>query len=295
MNSSEGITGGDGNGARGGKGKIVLIVGAVAVILAIVLYIALTPKKPEVDPYVVQLEQEVGMYAAQVDSLNSVVDGLNGRLDTIRTQMDSAREANKTLLASLHRVNNELREYQRLYKEQQEINGRLVAEVRQLKEEKEQATAEVRQLKAEVDSINSELYEKTVRLVRLESSLEEAVQKTRAMEATVTSVLVYVGTEDELEKAGYLDAGRGFFRKSFKLIGFPDVLDANNKDAVLRVSIGETLPLQGELDALTDRHGKLDKGKDYEESKGPDGQTLVTFTDSMLQGQRVLAVLKKQK
>ena len=290
MNSNEGMTGGNGNGAVD-KRKIILIVGAAAVILAVVLYIALSPKEPVVDPYVVQLEQEVSMYATQIDSLNNVVDGLNGRLNTIRTQMDSSMEANKTLLTSLHRVNNELKEYQRLYKEQQELNKKLVAEVKQLRDEKEQATVAVKSLKSEVDSINNELYQRTVSLTRLESSLEEAVQKARTAEAALTSVLVCVGTEDALEQAGYLDAGRGLFRKSFKLVGFPDVKDAK----VLRVSIGDTLPLQGELDAIADRHGKLDKGKEYEVSKGPNGQTLVTFTDNMLQGQRILAVLKKQK
>jgi hypothetical protein len=285
----------NGNGTSGDSKKIILIVGAVTVIVAIILLIAFLPKEPEVDPYVVQLEQEKVAYTAQVDSLVAVVDGLNGRLDNIRAQMDSARAANRTLIASLHRVANQMKEFQRLYQEQQALSKKLVTELKQVKQEKERATTQARMMKIEVDSLNGELYEKTIRLVRLESSLEEAVQQAKAMKETATSVLVYVGTEEELKQAGYLKTGRSFFRKSFRAIGFPDVLDEQNRNAILRVSLGQTLPLQGELDALTDRHGKLGKGDEYEISKGPPGQTLITFIDPTLQGQRILAVLKKKK
>ncbi len=286
----------NGNETSGDSKKIILIVGAVTVILAIILLIAFTPEEEKVDPYVVQLEKEVTTYTAHIDSLNSVVDGLNSRLNNIRAQMDSARAVNRTLIASLHRVTNKMKEFQHLYQEQQSLNKKLVAELRQVKQEKERTTTQAKQLKTEVDSLNSELYEKTVRLVRLESSLEEAVQQTRTMKETVTSVLVYAGTENELKQTGYLKAGRSvFFKKNYRAIGFPDVMDEQNKNAIHRISLGETLALQGELAALADRHGKLSKGEEYEVSKGPPGQTLVTFIDSTLQGQRILAVLKNKK
>ena len=285
----------NGSESSGDNKKIILIVGAVAVVLAIILIIALMPREPEVDPYVIQLESEVSTYTGQIDSLNMVVDGLNGRLDTVRSQMDSARASNRRLLSSLHNVTNELREYKSLYKEQQELNKKLVSELAQARVDKDRATTEVKELKVEVDQINTALYEKTTRLVRLEASLEEAMDQAKTMKETVTSVLVLVGTEDELKEAGYLKSGRSFFRKSFKLIGFPEVTDANKKTDVLKISMGETLALPGELDALADRHGKLNKGKEFEVSKGPAGQTLVTFIDATLEGQRILAILKKEK
>jgi hypothetical protein len=282
----------NGNGTSADSRKIILIVGAVTVVLAIILLIAFIPKEPEVDPYVVQLEKEVAMYTARIDSLNTIVDGLNGRLNNIRAQMDTARTANRTLIASLHRVTNKMKEFQRLYQEQQTLNRKLVTELRQVKQEKERTTTQTRQLKIQVDSLNSELYEKTVRLVRLESSLEEALQQVQTVVETVTSVLVYAGTEDELKQAGYLKTGRSvIFRKNYRAVSFPDVMES----AVLRISLGETLALQGKLAALADRHGKLSKGEEYEVSKGPPGQTLVTFIDSTLQGQRILAVLKNKK
>ncbi len=274
--------------------RIILIVGAAAVVLAVILIIAFMPGEPEVDPYVVQLEGEVANYTSQIDSLNAVVDGMDGRLNTIRAEMDTARTANRKLLSSLRKVNGELKQYRRLYKEQQEMNNRLQAELRTVKREKDKATEGMKQLKTAVDSLNVELYAKTTRLVRLESSLEEALESARTMKAAVTSVLVYVGTEDQLKSEGYLKSGRSLFlRKSFKAIGFPNVMDEQNKNMIMRVGIGETLVLQGELDALADRHGELNKGDEYERSQGPPGQALVTFVDSTLMGQRILAVVKR--
>ena len=282
------------SGAGMDNRRIILIVGAAAVVLAVILIIAFMPREPEVDPYVVQLEGEVAMYTSQADSLLSVVDGLDSRLNTVRAEMDTARSANRKLLTSLRKVNGELRQFQRLYREQQEMNTKLVAELKTARDEKEQATEQVIQLKTSVDSLNTELYAKTTRLVRLESSLEEALSQARSMKEAVTSVLVYVGTEEELKTGGYLKAGRSMFlRKSFKSVGFPDVTDEQNRNQVMRVAIGETLVIQGKLDALADRHGELKKGDEFEESQGPPGQTLVTFIDSMMAGQRILAVVKR--
>ena len=100
---------------NGDARKIVLIVGAAAVVLAIILIAVFMPREPEVDPYVVQLEAEVASYTAQIDSLNAVVDGMDSRLNTIRAEMDTARAANRKLLSSLRKVSGELQKYQRLY------------------------------------------------------------------------------------------------------------------------------------------------------------------------------------
>ena len=272
--------------------KVLVAVGIGAVILAIVFVIALLPDEPVVDPYVVELESEVATYTAQIDSMDNVVIGMNDRINTLRTQMDSARTSNKVLLSSLRKVTNEMKEYRRLYGEQKRANERLVNELKQVRAEREQSTEEVRTLKYEVDSLNTALYSKTVRLVRLESSLEQALEEKRLLSETATSVLVIQGTEDDLKQSGYLKTSRSFFRKKFRVESFPDVLEGDRRDEVMRISLGETLALNGELEALCDRHGKLEKGKEYEVSKGPPGQSLITFIDDTLQGQRILAVVK---
>lgn len=275
--------------------RAILAVGISAIILATIFYILLLPEEnPTVDPYVLEVEQGVEMYKSQIDSMNALVDNLNNRLDVIRTQMDSARASNRLLLASLHRVSNEMKEYRRLYSEQKTLNRKLVNELRQVKTEKEGAIGQVKKLKTEVDSLNNRLHEKTVRLVRLESTLDKAIKKEKEWKKTATSVLVYVGTEHDLKNQGYLKTSR-FIRKNYQSVGFPEVLGEDSKTDVLQIAIGETLVLLGDLKALADRHGKLSKGEEYEINKGPTGHTLITFVDSTLQGQRILAVIKDPK
>ena len=45
--------------ASGDTQKIILIIGVVAVVLAVLLLVAFLPKEPEIDPHVVELEQQV--------------------------------------------------------------------------------------------------------------------------------------------------------------------------------------------------------------------------------------------
>ena len=271
--------------------RIILVVGAAAVVLAIILYIAFLPEGEgplnQQNPRVAQLEQDVELYTAQIDSMNAVVDGLNNRIDIVRTQMDSSRASNKVLLASLHRVTRKMQEYERLYKEQRSLNDQLRTEITNVKTERDRALTQAQSLKTAVDSLNNELYTQTISLTRLESTLEEAFEENKDLKKTVNSVLVYVGTEDALKQQGYLNTSR-FIRKSYKMAGFPDVGNAQ----VLRIPLGETFTLQGELRELCDRHGKLGKGDEYEVSKGAQGQSIISFTDELLVGQRILAVIK---
>ena len=280
----------------GERKRIVIAVGFLAALLVILLLTVWKPDTvPEVDPQVVQLESDIALYSGQIDSLNALVDEMDSRIDAMRAHVDSAKVSNRKLLTSLHRVTSEMKEYQALYRRQKEMNEKLVAELKQMRGEKDAATAAVRDLKIEVDTLNKLLHDKTTRLIRLESSLKEAVEQAQSMQETATSVLVYVGTEDSLKKAGYLKTSRGFtIRKNYRLVGFPDVTDEQSLDTVKRVSIGATVAVPGELAALCDRHGKLSKRKEYRASKGPEGQTMVTFWDSTLMGQRVLAVIRKK-
>ncbi|MGA1197554.1 MAG: hypothetical protein ACO36I_13770 [Candidatus Latescibacterota bacterium] len=164
------------------KKNIIIGVGIAAVSLAIIIF-AFLPKTPEVDPLVLQMEQEISMYTGQVDSLTNVVDGLNNRIDLIRTQLDTAQTSNKTLVSALQRVTGELREYQKLYSEQRELNRKLSTEIQQVRAEKdiavadkEKALAQVAVMKSQMDSLNDQLYTKTVRIGRLESNLEVAMK-----------------------------------------------------------------------------------------------------------------------
>ena len=279
--------------------NIIIGVGIAAVVLAVILF-ALVPQTPKVDPYVVQMEQEIAMYTGQVDSLNNVVDGLNQRIDGVRTQLDSAQASNKTLIMALQRVTGELKEYQKLYSEQRELNRKLSTEIQNVRAEKdlavadkEKALAQVANMKKEMDSLNDQLYTKTVRIGRLESNLETAMQQVEQMKETLSSVLLYIGTEEDLKQAGYLKAWRpALFSKDYRIISFPEITNGQLPKGVHRVALNTAFSLQGELEALADRHGKLDKGKEFELQQSK-GAFVITFKEPTLRGQSILAVLKK--
>ena len=278
--------------------QIILVVAIAAIALALLLYIAFLPSEEEIikeSPYVMQIEEEAKHDEAMIDSLNMVVNNLNVRIDSVRTQMDSSRTSNKVLLTTLHRVTNEMKEYRRLTVS---LSGDL---------EMVQATR---------DSLRNILFEQTNRLQRVTEALEKAHNESQKLRADlqvtqedlkdtkedlqvtkedlqdakeiISSVLVYIGTEDNLKEQGYLHTWRRI-RKNYKIINFPDV---DNTD-IKRVAIGETITVQGRLAAVCDDHGKLGKDKEYALTEDKEAQTLsISFSDPLLVGQRILIVLK---
>lgn len=278
--------------------QIILVIGIAAIAVALLLYIAFLPSEEEIiqeSPYVMQMEEEAKRDDTLIDSLNLVVNTLNVRIDSVRTQMDSSRTSSKVLLTTLHRVTNEMNEYRRLTVS---LKGDL---------EMAQATR---------DSLRNNLFEQTNRLQRVTIALEKAHQESQKLredlqvtqkdlqvtqkdlqvtqedledaKEIISSVLVYVGTEDNLKEQGYLHTWRRI-RKNYKIINFPDV---DNTD-IKKVAIGETITVQGDLAAVCDDHGKLSKDKEYALSENKAAKTLsISFSDPLLIGQRVLIVLK---
>ena len=278
--------------------QIILVIGLAAIAVALLLYIAFSPSEEEIiqeSPYVQQIEEEAKRDEAIIDSLNQVVEGLNVRIDSVRTQMDSTSTSNKVLLTTLNRLNNEIKEYRRLTTS---LKG------------------DIEIVQAARDSLRNSLFEQTNRLQRVTEALEKAYEDLKVTkedlkvtkedlkvtkedlkvtqedlkdaEEIISSVLVYVGVEDNLKEQGYLHTWRRI-RKNYKIINFPDV---DNTD-VKKVAIGEAITVQGRLAAVCDDHGKLGKDKEYTLSEDKEAQTLtVSFSDPLLVGQRVLIVLK---
>ena len=278
--------------------QIILVIGTAAIALALLLYIAFLPSEEEIiqeSPYVMQMEEEAQRDAALIDSLDQVVVDLNARIDSVRTQMDSSSTSNKVLLTTLHRVTNEMQEYRRLTVSLQ---------------------GDLEQVTVNRDSLRNSLFEQTNRLQRVTEALEKAHRESEKLRADlqvtkedlevtkedlevtkedlqdakeiISSVLVYVGTEDKLKEQGYLHTWRRI-RKNYKIINFPDV---DNTD-VMKVEIGKAISVQGELAAVCDDHGKLGKDKEYQLSEDKEAKTLsISFSDALLVGQRVLIVLK---
>ena len=285
--------------------QIILVIGLAAIAVALLLYIAFSPSEEEIiqeSPYVQQIEEEAKRDEAIIDSLNQVVEGLNVRIDSVRTQMDSTSTSNKVLLTTLNRLNNEIKEYRRLTTS---LKG------------------DIEIVQAARDSLRNSLFEQTNRLQRVTEALEKAYEDLKVTkedlkvtkedlkvtkedlkvtkedlkvtqedlkdaEEIISSVLVYVGVEDNLKEQGYLHTWRRI-RKNYKIINFPDV---DNTD-VKKVAIGEAITVQGRLAAVCDDHGKLGKDKEYTLSEDKEAQTLtISFSDQLLVGQRVLIVLK---
>ena len=255
------------------------------------MYIAFLPSEEELikeSPYVIQIEEEAKRDETLIDSLNQVVNNLNVRIDSVRTQMDSTSTSNKVLLTTLHRVTNEMKEYRRLATS---LKGDLAM------------------VQAARDSLRNSLFEQTNRLQRVTEALEKAHKESQKLredlqvtkedlqvtkedlqdaKEIISSVLVYVGTEDNLKEQGYLHTWRRI-RKNYKIINYPDV---DNTD-VKKVAIGETITVPGQLAAVCDDHGKLSKDKEYALSEDKEVQTLtISFSDPLLVGQRILIVLK---
>ncbi len=278
--------------------QIILVIGIAAIALALLLYIAFLPSEEEIikeSPYVMQIEEEAKRDEAIIDSLNQVVNNLNVRIDSVRAQMDSTSTSNKVLLTTLHRVTNEMKEYRRLTVSLQ---------------------GDMEMIQAARDSLRNILFEQTNRLQRVTEALEKAHKESQQLRADlqvtqedlqvtkedlqvtkedlqdaqdiINSVLVYIGTEDNLKEQGFLHTWRRI-RKNYKIVNFPDV---DNTD-VKKVPIGETVTVQGELAAVCDDHGKLGKDKEYALTEDKEAQTLsISFSDPLLVGQRVLIVLK---
>ena len=210
--------------------QIILVIGLAAIAVALLLYIAFSPSEEEIiqeSPYVQQIEEEAKRDDALIDSLNQVVDGLNVRIDSVRAQMDSTSKSNQVLLTTLTRLTNEMNEYQRL--------------TTSLKGDLEMA-------QAARDSLRDSLFEQTNRLQRVTEALEKAHEDLQATKEDlkvtqedlkvtqedlkttqedledakeiISSVLVYVGTEDNLKEQGYLHTWRRI-RKNYKIINFP--------------------------------------------------------------------------
>ena len=267
-----------------------ILATGVAAVLSVVALSGCGSEKE--DPYVKQLKQEVRVYSGQIDSLHAVVEGYDARLRSIRSQLDTAHTANQQLVASLQKVTGELKEYRRLYSEQKALNTKLQGELQQVGAERDRSIARARQMKARADSLDNELYVQRSRMARLEARLEASLKREAGAQKAVSAVFIYADTKETLEKAGYLKVKQTtIITDAYTLVGFPDVKDARVK----QTAVGKTLVLDGELQFLVDRHGKLKKDTAYIEERTADGRTRVTFLDNILEGQRILAVVKREK
>lgn len=275
--------------------KPIVIVGIVAVAIAIGALVMMQPAPQQENPMVAQLQQEAERYATQIDSMNTEIDNFNQRIDAIRAQRDSSQKSNQILVASLQKVTSELKEYQKLYSEQRALNQKLQTQLAQAEADKADMAESLESLRSEMAKKDEELLDREIRIQRLEASLQasqqreqDAVKREEKAVKMVSQVFVHTGKQKALEQSGYLQVRpKTIFTNSYKVVKFPDEMSQQ----VIKADIGGGLLVHGKVNFLADRHGKLKRGREYDlNDKGDDNYEII-FKEPTLEGQRILVVM----
>lgn len=263
------------------------------------------PPAEEETQALAQLQDELHQANTVIDSLNYTVDASNQIIDGLRAQVASLQKVDARLYNSVQQLSAELRNWRAQADEQQQRNQTMNAELERLKKERRSDQQTINRLRREADSLNTALLEANGALRRQVGQLDqlraelawakgEAIQAraaTRAAEAAgrqaQLAVHVFPAGEEFLRQQGYLEAGRVMFRKTYKLIKALDPADPHLRPTL----IGQPLELEGDLKALADRYGRLREGNDYRQEK-LEGRVRVTFTNPLLQGAEVVAVVE---
>ncbi|MEW6751761.1 MAG: hypothetical protein AB1505_12410 [Candidatus Latescibacterota bacterium] len=252
----------------------------------------------EEEKMLAQFEQDLRTANAAIDSLEYTVESSNLLIDQLRAQVDSTQTVNEDLLASIQKLNGEVREWRQLATQYKESNQRLNTEIQRLRQEKEVDRQTIGRLRAQADSLGGELMDahssirrQSDRIREMETELAQTRDQVSHLEQVQASVTFYVATERYLEEQGILEAGRPFgraFRKEYRLVRKLDRQDANTRLA----AIGDPVPVGGNVEAVADRYGRLKEGVDYRLRK-ENGERTLTFANPMLAGAEVVAVLSQ--
>ena len=247
---------------------------------------------------IAELQEDLTRASTTIDSLNYTVESSNLLIDDMRSRVDSLQRVDEKLLQSVQRLNKSVRRWRDLARDHKRKNERLTTEIRDLTREKQADKQTIARLRRQADSLNATLLDahSSIRrqedhIRRMEVDLVRAREDAAALRQAQTSVRVYAATESFLKENGYLKSSRAFrrgFRKSYRMMQKPEPEDPSVK----LVKVGESLMLEGEVKALVDRYGSLKKGDDYE-VKRSEGMAILTFTNEMLRGVDLLAIMKE--
>jgi len=268
----------------------------LALLLAFIGLFSCGPSEEEL--MLAQLQEELTGANGTIDSLNYTIESSNLLIDEMRARVDSLQHVDAKLLASVQRLNQEVKEWRAVAAEQTRINKQLTAEIERVKREKQADQRTIARLRSQADSLNTTLLDaltdarrKEDRIRRMEVEIGQTRDDLVQMRQAETSVRVYAATEAFLEESGYLKTSRSVgrvFRKSYQLVQRLEPTDSR----VQLAAIGQPLRLEGRLKAIVDRYGKLKKGDDYKVSKS-DGGVEITFVEEMLAGVDVVAVMEE--
>ena len=230
---------------------------------------------------------------ASIDSLETEVGSAQTELVTLKTQLDSLTKFEMLLQEKNQQLQKEVKKYRAIAEQRRRKNEELQAAIAELEEQKVADAAKIDRLITESDSLTVALRDQRDVAMKLSKDLDTAQQNIEKTEAELdqakNAVRVVVGTEDGLKADGFLETGRRFFRKGYKLVQKP-----GHKDMKVKYfAIGERLTLERgkKLKELIGRSGKLKKDKDYTVNLSAEG-THVTLVNDLLKGEAVLVVIE---
>ncbi len=238
-------------------------------------------------------QRVIAQKEASIDSLQTEVGSAQTELVTLKTQLDSLTKFEMLLQEKNQQLQKEVKKYRAIAEQRRRKNEELQAAIAELEEQKVADAAKIDRLITESDSLTVALRDQRDVAMKLSKDLDTAQQNIERTEAELdlakNAVRVVVGTEDGLKADGFLETGRRFFRKGYKLVQKP-----GHKDMKVKYfAIGERLTLERgkKLKELIGRSGKLKKDKDYTVSLSAEG-THVTLVNDLLKGEAVLVVIK---
>ena len=258
--------------------------------LALLLLIGLTAcGESEVE----RQQRVIAQKEASIDSLQTEVGSAQTELVTLKTQLDSLTKFEMLLQEKNQQLQKEVKRYRAIAEQRRRKNEELQAAIAELEEQKVADAAKIDRLITESDSLTVALRDQRDVAMKLSKDLDTAQQNIEQTEAELdqakNAVRVVVGTEDGLKADGFLETGRRFFRKGYKLVQKP-----GHKDMKVKYfAIGERLTVERgkKLKELIGRSGKLKKDKDYTVSLSAEG-THVTLVNDLLKGEAVLVVIE---
>lgn len=234
-----------------------------------------------------QLQEELHQANAVIDSLKYTVDASNQIIDCLRAQVSSLQEVDARLYESVQQLYAKLRNWRTQAENQREQNQEMSAELERLRREKHRDRQTIARVRREADSLNSALLDANGALRRQVGHLDQLRDKLAlARGEAAQAVQVFPAGEQSLREPGYMETGRKMFRKSYELIKPLDPADPRLRP----VPMGQPLELEGDLRGLADRYGRLREGSDFAQEKLA-GRVRVTFTNPLLQGSEVVAVV----
>jgi hypothetical protein len=240
-----------------------------------------------------EYNQKIEEAAARIESLHFEVGGSQTQLVTLQAKLDSLDKFEMLLQEKNQQLRKEVKKYRSMAEKRRRMNVELQEAISLLQGEKEADAAQIDRLIVASDSLTAALREQRDLTWKLSEELEDANRKIERTEAELdqakNTVRVVVGTEDRLKEEGFLETGRRFFRKGYKLVQKP----GHDDYKVKILTIGEPLPLNPgqKLKELIGRTGKLKKGQDYTLGVSG-GATSITIVNDILRGEAVLVVVE---